>query len=227
MIFAGVVATAWLASGAFDLLPYLRFDGTQLDLRGTAVTDADLSSLHGRAFARVRIVLLASTGISDAALPHLVHLRVEELDLYRTQVTGKGLASLEGLPLRRLTLTSTAIDDDSLRHLGGLRLEVLLASDTDISDAGLRWLRLLPLRRLDLSRTKVTDKGLAALASLERLEYLDLSFTNLVGTGLDDLGHAPRLRELVLSGTRVSVQSIERLQAARPGLRVATEVSGR
>lgn len=227
MTLACAVATSWLASGAVDLLSYLRFDGTQLDLRGTMVADCDLSSLDRPAFSRVRIVLLASTGISDAALPHLAHLRIEELDLYRTHVTGQGLVHLEGLPLRRLTLTSTAIDDDSLRHLARLRLDVLLASDTGITDAGVRWLRPLPVRRLDLSRTKITDKGLAALASLERLEYLDLSFTGLVGTGLDDLERAPRLRELVLSGTRVPGELIERLQAARPDLEVTTAVPGR
>lgn len=227
MTLACALASAWLASGVFDLTSYLRFDGTQLDLRGTAVADADLSSLDRPPFSRVRIVLLASTGISDAALPHLGHLRVEELDLYRTRITGKGLAHLEGLPLRRLTLSATAIDDESLRHLAGLPLEVLLASDTGITDAGLRWLRPLPLRRLDLSRTKVTDKGLAVLGGLGELEYLDLSFTGLAGTGLDDLKRAPRLRELVLSGTHVPAGLIERLQAARPGLKVTTEVPGR
>ncbi len=227
MTLACAIAASWLASGAFDLLSYLRLDGTQLDLRGTTVADADLSLLDRPAFSRVRIVLLSSTGISDAALPHLAHLRVEELDLYRTLVTGRGLASLEGLPLRRLTLTGTAIDDDSLRHLARLRLEVLVAGDTGLTDAGLRWLRHLPVRRLDLSRTKVTDRGLAALGSLEQLEYLDLSFTDLVGTGLDDLGRAPRLRELFLAGTRVPAKSVERLQAAHPRIKVTTAVSGR
>jgi hypothetical protein len=224
-----LLAVVILAAGAtaMNLAAHLQLDGTQLDLRGSAVTDADLARLGDQPFRSVRSVLLASTSISDRGLSHLKGLPLEVLDLDRTAVTNCGLEQLAGLPLRRLTLSGTAVNDAGLASLAALPLEELRAASTAIGDDGLEHLRTLPLRRLDLSRTQVTDAGLDALAAIGTLELVDLSFTRVTGRGLQVLGGLPRLGTVVAYEVPVDEAERAALQRARPGLQLVTELPTR
>jgi hypothetical protein len=224
-----LLALVVLAAGAasMNLVTHLQLDGTQLDLRGSAVTDADLAGLQDARMRSVRSVLLASTAISDRGLSHLPGLPLMELDLDRTAVTNCGLGHLAGLPLRRLTLSGTGVDDAGLARLAALPLEELRVANTAIGDGGLAQLRALPLRRLDLSRTQVTDAGLEALAEIPTLELIDLSFTRVTGKGLQKLAGLPHLGTIVAHEVPVSEAERAAILRVRPQLQLVTELPTR
>ena len=224
-----LIATVVLLSGlaGFNLQAHLRLDGVQLDLRGTDISDADLAGLQAEAMASARIVLLASTSISDQGLSHLRGLQVEELDLFRTPVSNEGMAHLAGLPLHRLTLSGTAIDDDGLAKLADLPLVHLRLANTAVSDAGLRHLARAPLTRLDLARTRVTDDGLEALLAIQSLQLIDVSFTGVTGEGLKKLAALPNLNTLVAMEIPFSDAQKAFIMESRPGLMLLTDMPTR
>jgi len=206
------------AMAAVQLAEYLRFGGTQLDLRGLPVTDADLAALSGPAFQKVETILLARTNITHSGLIYLRHLPVRELDLYYTNVTDPGLSYLEGLPLRQLNLSGTAVSDAGLRSLRGL-LEGLVLRATKVTGKGLAQLSGLPLKRLDLSLDRIGDNDLAQLIGLSKLQSLDLSSTLVTDAGLVHLLALANLSEVSLAGTRVTQNGIDHLKAKRPDLK--------
>ena len=88
------------------------------------------------------------------------------LDLARTQVTDKGLASLGAMRnITRLHLENTKITDAALDHVKGLpELEYLNLYGTGVTDAGIAKLAgNKNLKKLYLWQTKATDKGVAQL----------------------------------------------------------------
>lgn len=212
---------------SLSLAKYLRFNGTQLDLRGTAATDADLVQLANPLFKNVTTVLLARTRITDSGLLHLKHLPLIQLDLYYTKVTDEGLKHLDGLPLRQLNLTGAAISDRGLPHLGGLPLHGLILRNTRITDKGLIYLQRLSLKFLDLSYTEITDNGLAHLSPLSKLEQLDLSFTVVTDSALAYLKALPALAAVYLAGTQVTREGVNKLREERPGIKASIKMPTR
>jgi len=214
------VAPANLVQAADSLSSYLRQEGTQLDLRGTEVTDDDLAELGDPAFSKVVSVLLARTNVGDRGLRNLQNLRLKELDLYLTPVTDKGLEHLRDLPIERLNLTGTVVGDLGLEHLKNMPLALLVLRQTGISDAGLDTLRDLPVKYLDLAKTGITDDGLIPLRNLSKVKGLDLSDTAITDQGLNHLIHIPKLSEVYLAGTQVTEAGLARFKAVRPDVRV-------
>ena len=208
------------AQGPGSLASYLRQDGTQLDLRGTNITNDDLAGLNDPAFSKVVSVLLARTNVGDRGLESLRNLRVRELDLYLTAVTDKGMRHLRDLPIERLNLTGTAMSDSGLEHLKSLPLAVLVLRGTKVTSAGLGVLRDLPLQYLDLTNTTITDDGLVHLKGLRELKTIELSDTAITDQGLSDLIEIPQLTTVYLAGTRVTAAGLARFKAARPEVRV-------
>lgn len=89
------------------------------------------------------------------------------LDLARTQVSDKGLQSLQSMQnLTRLHLENTKVTDAGLDHIKGLsNLEYLNLYGTGITDAGVAKLASNKnLKKLFLWQTKATDKAVDALA---------------------------------------------------------------
>jgi hypothetical protein len=109
-------------------------------------------------------------------------------------------------------------DEEEGNHITEVELE-----GTAADDSSLAVLRSFPrLRALNLARTRVTDQGLPQVAALSALEHLDLSGNpQLTDQGIAQLAGLPRLQSLSLEGTRVTDAGIQKLRAARPGLRVA------
>lgn len=97
-----------------------------------------------------------------------------------------------------LSLANTAITDTALARLAGLS----------------------NLERLHLENTAVTDTGVAALAALPNLRYLNLHTTRVTDAALDSISAMPALEQVYLWGSGVTVEGVDRLRAARPGLRV-------
>jgi hypothetical protein len=115
-------------------------DFKELDVSGSALTDADLQPL--------------------AALP------CQRLVLNRNPLTGPGLAQLKDMPhLTDLDLECPSLSFLGVRYVGELkRLERLSLAGTGATDASLSALHgLVHLRELNLTGTKVTADGVAAL----------------------------------------------------------------
>lgn len=211
------------ASPSGLLLDALRLSGTQLDLRGSDVSDADLQGLSDPAFEEVRSVLLARSGITDAGIRHLRLLDIVELDLHGTQVSDAGLCVLTGLDIERLDLTGTAITDEGLACLGGMPLTRLVLRNTAVRGDGLAGLDGGGITFLDLSFSRLTDAGLAAVSGWERLRIIDLSETAVGDRGLLVLASLPELSQVHLSGTGVTREGLRRFQSERPTVRVFRE----
>jgi len=96
---------------------------TFLDLSGTSVTDQDFSAVGE--LPSIRWLVLRDTGLTDAAMRHVVRLQgLTDLDLSGTPVGGPGLEHVANLPnLQRLYLANTNVDArglSALRHAGQL-----------------------------------------------------------------------------------------------------------
>jgi internalin A len=206
------------------LRDHLRLDGTQLDLRGTAVTDGDLCALDAVEFRPVRSALLTATRTGDEGLeclrrlPHLV-----QLDLGRTAVTDAGLQHLEGMPIERLELTGTAVTDAGLSHLRSMPLRIVVLRDTKIAGPGLEAFAGAELTLLDLAHTAVQEDAIALLAKVKRLETLVLSETKVRDGVLHHLGEIPGLKAADLAGTTVTPMAVAHFRRSNPGIEINTE----
>jgi Leucine-rich repeat (LRR) protein len=203
-----------------DLYAALRLNATQLDLRGSDVSDADLQALSNPAFAEVESVLLARTRVTDMGVLHLRNLGVRELDLSHTPISDAGLTHLDGLPLEILDLTGTAVTDAGLVHLSRTPLSRLILRNTAISGDGLTHIDGQAISFLDLSFSLISDTGLAEINRWEQLEIIDLSETAITDQGLLQLCAIPNLTQIHISGTRITQEGRERFQACRPSVRV-------
>ncbi len=197
-----VARTSFEALGAS--LIFDRF-GRIVSLELHDASDDSLSPL--RDLHHVRDLILDSSPITDAAMPHFGHLRtLEHLDLSRTGVTDEFLRSSSNFPsLQSLELSDTGISDIGLQHLSHLSsLEELWLSRTKISDSGMPALGgQRALRRLHLDSTSVSRKG---LCELDRLKLTELYVQN---TAIDDdallvIGEFTTLEQLYLSNTAVT-----------------------
>jgi hypothetical protein len=152
---------------------------TELDLRGTDVTDADLARLAS--LENLRVLGLRGTKVTDAGLVHLSGLELSSLDLRGTQITALGLGYLPARSLEALHLTDTKVAGAELVRLPPMpRLAVLKLNSLELEDAAIESLCLYPLlRHIELDQTAISDKGLRRLLvlnpDLTRIELRDTS----------------------------------------------------
>jgi hypothetical protein len=142
VIFSGFPSVAKLALVArLQPLKELQFDRPSGDQQISSLTDAGLAQLERQ-------------------------IKLQQLDLSRTNISDAGLVCLKGLTeLRELDLSDTRISDVGLVYLEQLtRLERLSVRATDISNAGVRHLRrLVSLHALDVYNTRIDDIGVQEL----------------------------------------------------------------
>ena len=135
---------------------------TDIDLRETAATDADIASL-ARCLPHLYALDVSSTSITDASFAKLALLKnLTVLHAGSTALTGRGISSLGKCPtLAALDLSGTEIDDAALAELAQLpQLQRLVLDGTSISDVGLAHLiQAGNLRILIVSNTDVTWAG--------------------------------------------------------------------
>lgn len=180
---------------------------------------------------------------TDASMAALAEMdSLEQLSLYATSVTDKGLALLAkgGRRLRTLSLQYSAhlspagvaplADLPELADLtlstsrvgGGLaslakakRLTSLRISYTRATDADFAGIaKIRRLSSLDASGNyDLTDAGLAALAGAGNLQRLDVSGAWVSDAGVAHLKGLRRLKQLTLTDTRVTDQAVDSLAA--------------
>jgi hypothetical protein len=224
---------------------YADFEFVWFNTTGNAgLRDEDLAVL--KHFPRLKVLEIAAPLITDEAMAHVEGIKsLRELALYETQVTGRGLRRLSGIPLeklvlggpdvtdatlealdafpslRKLMITESSVTDVGLAHLRHLpNLEKLFLADSPIWDAGMIHLaKLTRLEELDLMGLAVSDDGIAPLAALPRLQYLDVSRTPVTEAGLLAFRDAPTLKYLCV-GPQSSPQVLTTLTSSLPGCQV-------
>jgi hypothetical protein len=198
-------------------------------LSSPEITDDGLAYLKN--LTRLQTLWLRySSSIAGPGLSHLSGLpRLTRLFVKSDKLTDDGLAYLEGLPrLVDLHLDSPNITDNGLVHLEGLvRLEGVFLSGPHITEEGLAHLATMKtLKNLGIENAgKFSDSALDQLAGLVNLRFLQIEckdkITNqITDRGLEVLKQLPQLKLAIINGPKISQGTIQRLQKARPGLRI-------
>jgi hypothetical protein len=172
---------------------YYDFDGDE------EYTSNRFRKLLGDSFcSTVRRVDLADAEFHENELSKLrCFSHLEELWLWYTPTTDRGLALLD---LRRFR-----------------RLELLNLKGTSVTDEGLAQLRYhAKIRWLDLDNTRITDAGLSEVKTLSNLKMLYLEDTRITDAGLAHLAGMTQLEEINLLNTAVTDRGAWRLQECLP-----------
>lgn len=152
---------------------------------------------------------------------------VTEVYLADTDFDDEDVNALNGLPkLNSLILSNTKITDTGVKQLPGSQLHQLHLAGTSISPAAIDVIgRMKPLQVLNLSDTSVQD-NLGPLANLEELEWLLLSgcdFSQINDQSIEGLVKIRNLGRLTVLNTNITVEIVDRLKAAHPGLNLETD----
>jgi len=177
------------------------FNSTKND----GLRDEDLQVL--RHFPHLTDLQITAPLITDEALIHIQGIKtLRELDLNGTQVTGRGLKRLGGIPLEMLVLSGPAVTDETTEALAVFPdLRKLIVGKSAVTDAGLANLKHVPrLEKLYLSESPISDAGISTLTQLVHLHELDLYDLAITDSGVTPLTALPRLRELYLIDTQVT-----------------------
>lgn len=151
---------------------------------------------------------------------------VTELALPGTELTDRDFEQLgQCTALQWLDLSGTRLTAERLRLLEGCRdLKQVFAIGSRLERGALAGLLVLPqLSELDLSGTELTLDELRALAQLGQLRILSLRQVSLPLEGTSELAGMAALQQLDLTGSRLPDGFLERLQKARPGLKLIRE----
>jgi uncharacterized protein YjbI with pentapeptide repeats len=166
----------------------------------------------------LKVLRLRGATVSDDRLACLAGLKLERLDLSRTNITDADLVHVGRLAeMRHLDLSSTTITDAGTAHLAGLaNLESLNVVDTRITGFGLAALRRLPSMKVldsDSSRKRRDSIGQVQLWGGSVVQdkmrggivlSVDLSHTDFGDDRISVLSGFPELEYLDLAGTNIT-----------------------
>ncbi|MCA9230702.1 MAG: hypothetical protein KDA57_08620 [Planctomycetales bacterium] len=196
----------------------------ELEMLGALVTlDASRAHVQG-----VNLSLPAVREQVELAMPLLAKLGyLEVLTLSNTAVTDEQMAHVAACRnLTSLVLKQTALGDAALVHIARLpRLSTLYLNESKITSEGLNEIgKLQGLTILDLSGTSL-DGDLAGLATLGALKHLLLNGVELGETAVETIGKLPNLTRLTVNGSGLDAQAIEKLEQAKPGIRIDNDAN--
>jgi len=173
-------------------------------------------------------------GLTDEGLIYLKKMRsLEKLDIFRLQVTSKGIAELSELPcLIELSLIEPTLTSEEWAALGKLSsLECLYLNwiqsrftDEDIAHlSGLSHLRRLIISPQVFDEDErisagITDKTLMHIFQLKALESLDLAGMKITNNELQHLAGLSALKHISFERCEVSEQDLQRLKKKLPAL---------
>lgn len=200
-------ATAVTDAGLVYLrdLPNLR----DLDLTNTRVTDRGVGAFVGPD-SPIERLCLDGTDITGTVFPAVARMpKLTHLSL-RFMVPIENTAYAELVSAERLESLAlpTAVTDEALADVSKMRLRRLDLKYCDhVSDRGVAALSSMQtLEWLRLLGTATTDQAFASLAQLSELQYLHVGTTQIEGHGLRHLSRLKHLSELNISSTRVQTQ---------------------
>ena len=179
----------WISEDGLKSLTNLK-NLQELYLAETTIGDDAIELLSQ--FTTLRKLRLAGNQISAAGLKNLPKLReLEELDLSEcSQILDDAMAPFaEMKKLKKLNLWRVNLSDKGIEPLAGLaQLESLNLDNTRLSDGGMKYLGgMTKLTFLHLGSTLITDSGLSHLNALKSLKDLKLTRTAVTQKGVDEL----------------------------------------
>jgi internalin A len=167
------------------------------------IEDDDLTQLADQAFRQVEEVNLYGTAITDRGVKHLRNLKhLRQLNLVRTKITGSSFPFLRTLALESLQLDNEMSDEDlaELSHLEGLK-ELHLSGSPE----------------------KITDRGFHSLERLVNLEQLTIH-AGLSAAAMETVKKLPHLRKLTVYDVDGGfAQAAEDYRNTRPDLEIIVE----
>ena len=220
--------SAWITDAGGVLTREEHGRGLFVDLRGSWVTDSDLTELAK--LPDLRRLDLSLTRITDHGMKGLTPVpSLTDLDLsFAESITDGGLSAIKNWKhLKRLSVRGTKITDMTIQYLSALTsLESLDIGFVQVTDVGLDALTaLVNLKELTVGGNKLTDAGLQQLRQLPQLTFLDLSGSqrtdsgiwavSLTGPGVDAIATLKNLRHLRLSGTLITARGLEKLKGLK------------
>lgn len=182
----------------------------RLNLMGTAVTDEGLKAVAQ--VEQLEYLNLRNTAISDAGVKHLTRLRhLRELDLSGTHITDD--SAVYSIPDRlfSLWLDGTEITDKGVDSLEVTAFLVSLA-DTRAGNSALkfRFAHLVNMRGLQIAVADLQESGGS------RNVWWDLSDTAVTDEGIEFLKSSESTLKLNLHGTDVSEAALAELRQSLP-----------
>lgn len=179
---------------------------TELDLKGSQVTDRGLENL-GKLTHLARLDMRNTEKLTKQAYQHVATVgSLEELHVDGNKIDDAGMIALRPLTeLRRLHLRYARLSPAGYAELvHHPKLVELELRDSNADDEAMNFVANLPeLEQLWLARTRITDVGLARLGSLPRLEALELTDCQITGQGLKGFRS---LHTLILANTLLNEQ---------------------
>lgn len=148
--------------------------------------------------------------------------KLVEVDLGSLGVTDETMKKFEGLTdLKHLNLGAGKLTDKGLEPIAKMtNLESLTLDFNPITDEGFATLAdLNRLKYLDIGNTALTDKSLDTVAKFTALESLSITHVpGITDAGLAKLDGLKSLKEIWMPGTGATLEGVEKLKAAHPGI---------
>jgi len=198
-------------------LKELRQLGT-LNLSYTKVTDDGVEFIASRN--PLSFLGVSGLPISDRSLPFVAKMSANThyggvLDVSGSQVTAKGLASLQTAPFAIVKLNHLPITDADVKTLRTWpNVYELDLSGTHVTGEELNFQSNTKLAILRLEGTRVTDATLPHLQLPDSIHTLSLSHTTVTGRTLPELSRFP-IKALQLAGTPLSQQGLANVFALK------------
>ena len=156
---------------------------------------------------------------------------LRSLFLHESWLMTAGVAELKQMPLTSLGFQGPLTDKRLQLLLAFPQLELVeFGAIPGVTPQGLRPLAELPrLTQLTFISTRLGDEHMAVLSEFSNVETLWLWYYNnpnnpITDAGLEHLSRMPKLKELRVSKTEVTAAGVARFRAARPNVRITTDV---
>jgi len=186
----------------------------ELDLRLTSISNKGLAHL-AKAPALERLDLSGTT-INDQGLEAIRKLKLTELNISDTEVTGRGLFALKEMTtLQDLNVAHIVLKDSDLSALANLpNLYTIDLSSTSVDDYGIEQLAHCPnLTNIQLKETRITDGAAKILKGMEKLETLNLERNRVSDKLVKEISSLPNLKHFSLNDDRITDASPDALTA--------------
>jgi hypothetical protein len=133
-------------------------------------------------------------------------LKINELVLTRTGITGDGWGVLQGQPIRELCIESGALTSQLPSVIQAIpQLEKLVLHDCKLPHMDLKPLSGHPkLSHISMQGVGVTSDCIEALATLPELTHLSLVDSQIDNGFLKELGRVRNLRSLSVAGSKIT-----------------------
>lgn len=182
-----------------------------LHLEGCAVGDEGLKYLPGM----MKVIRPAET------TPRTV---IDRLYLGQTNISVRGLRSIQAADLRELYMSNCrSIDDEAVAFIARTwpKLEVLTINDTRATSASIKHLaKLHGPRELGVAALGLTDEDILPLLELKKLESLNISANPITDESLFRLMKMPQIRRIDLTHCRnITAEGLRKCQVESPDVK--------